>query len=232
MFMRPILPPANDSVEGAYRFASTAGGTRDPHHGVEFENATGTPVHAAADGEVLFSGQDDEAVYSPWRRFYGNVIIIAHAGETFTLYAHLSVVGVQAGERVAAGQKIGEVGATGGAIGSHLHFEVRRGDVEDYASSLNPELWLVPRVDEGVLAISVADAQGEFRRADITVQSGSVSFFIKTYEAEFLSMDENAVLGELRPGLYRITFYSGGNFYERWVEVQSGKLTQVEFVVK
>lgn len=232
ILQHPILPPANDSVEETYRFASTAAGTRDPHHGVEFENAMGTPVYAAADGQVIFAGPDDEAIYSPWKKFYGNVIVIRHADDLFTLYAHLSVIDMLAGQEVQVGQKIGEVGKTGGAIGSHLHFEVRRGDVEDYFSALNPELWLAPKTDEGVLAISVVDAQGEFQRADLTIQSEGRSYFIKTYEAKFLSMDENAALGGLQAGRYRITFYFGGQFYERWVDVQSGKLTQVVIVVK
>jgi hypothetical protein len=232
IFQRPIHAPANDSVEGTYRFASTAAGTREPHHGVEFNNATGTPVYAAADGEVVFAAPDKEAIYSPWTNFYGNVIVIRHADDLFTLYAHLSVIGVQAGQQVKAGEKIGEVGWTGGAIGSHLHFEVRRGDVENYDSSLNPELWLAPKADEGALAISIVDKQGNFQWADLTIQTDGSSYFIRTYEAKFLSMAENAALGELKPGRYRITFYFGGSFYERWVEVQSGKLTQVVIVVK
>jgi hypothetical protein len=233
LFQRPIHAPANDSVERTYPFASTGEGTREPHHGVEFINGTGTPVSAAADGRILFAGPDDEeAIYSPWMDFYGNVIVIGHADDLFTLYAHLSLIEVKSGEEVKAGEKIGEVGKTGGAIGSHLHFEVRRGDVEDYFSTLNPELWLVPRMGEGVLSIAVMNAEGKFRHADITIQSDGKSYFINTYEEEFLSMEENAVLGELTPGRYRITFYSGGEFYERWVEVQSGKLTQVIFIVK
>ena len=232
VFQRPIHPPGDDSVERTYPYASTAEGTREPHHGVEFINGTGTPVYAAADGEVVFAGPDEEAVYSPWRNFYGNVIVIRYADNLFTLYAHLSVIGVRAGQEVKVGQKIGEVGKTGGAIGSHLHFEARRGDVENYFSSLNPELWLVPKADEGVLAISVVNAQGKYRRADITIQFDGGTYFIKTYEEQFLFMDENAALGGLKPGRYRIALLYGGRIYERWVEVQSGNLTQVVIVVK
>jgi hypothetical protein len=233
VFQRPIHSPADDSVERTYPYASTAAGRRDPHHGVEFINGTGTPVYAAADGEVIFAGPDDEAVYSPWQKFYGNVIVIRHADDLFTLYAHLSVIDVQDGQEVAVGQKIGEVGKTGGAIGSHLHFEVRRGDVENYFSSLNPELWLIPKTEEGVLAISVMNAQGAYQRADISIQSdGGSTYFIKTYEDKFLFMDENAVLGGLKTGRYRITFYFGGLFYERWVDVQAGKLTRNIIIVK
>jgi hypothetical protein len=231
LLQRPILPPDNDSAEETYRFASTAAGTREAHHGVEFINATGIPVYAAGDGEVIFAGPDEEAVYSPWKDFYGNVIVIHHTDEMFTLYAHLSVIDVEAGQVVNVGQKIGEVGWTGGAVGSHLHFEVRRGDVEDYYSSLNPELWLMPKADEGALAISIVGAQGEFQRAEITIQSEGGTYFIKTYEEAFLATDENAALG-LKVGRYRIALLFGGKIYERWVEVQSGRLTQVVFVVK
>jgi hypothetical protein len=232
VFQRPILPPANDSVEETYRFASTGNGAREPHHGVEFINGTGIPVYAAADGEVIFAGPDEEAVYSPWTNFYGNVVVIRHADGLFTLYAHLSVLDVRLGQVVVVGQKIGQVGKTGGAIGSHLHFEVRRGNAEDYFSALNPELWLVPKTDEGVLAISVVDAQGKYQRADITIQSDSRTYFIKTYEAGFLSMEENAALGGLMPGYYRIALLFDGRFYERRVDVQSDKLTQVVIIVK
>ena len=230
---RPILPPDNDSVEGTYRFASTAGGTREAHHGVEFTNATGVPVHAAADGQVVFAGSDkDEAIYSPWKNFYGNVIVIEHAEGMFTLYAHLSKIEVEAGQEVESGQKIGEVGWTGGAIGSHLHFETRRGDAADYFSALNPELWLAPREGEGALAISILNLRGEFQPAELTIQTDGKAYYIKTYAEKFSTMDENAALGELKLGKYRITFYFGGLFYERWVEVQANMLTYVFFVIQ
>jgi hypothetical protein len=230
VFQRPILPPANDSVEETYRFASTASGTREAHHGVEFENASGTPVHAVADGEVIFAGPDTEAVYSPWKNFYGNIIVLRHADDLFTLYAHLSRIEVEAGQTVTVGQVIGEVGKSGTAQGSHLHFEVRRG--KDYFSTLNPELWLAPRTEEGVLAISVTDAQGKFQWAKITVQSDAQTYFIETYDAEMRPLGENAALGGLKPGRYRIALVYGGQVYERWVEVELGRLTQVAFVVK
>ena len=232
VFQRPIHPPGDDSVERTYPYASTAEGTREPHHGVEFINGTGTPVYAAGDGEVIFAGPDVEAVYSPWRNFYGNVVVIRHAEGLFTLYAHLSVIDVRVGQAVKVGEKIGEVGKTGGAIGSHLHFEVRRGDVEDYFSAINPELWLAPKADEGVLAISVVDTQGKYRRTKLTIQFTDRRYYIETYDAEFSPTEENAALGELPAGRYRIALSYGGQVYERWVEVQSGKLTQVVIVVK
>src|SRR5688572_14772835 len=147
ILQRPVQPPANDLVDPTYRYGSTADGTREPHHGVEFPNASGTPVFAAAEGTILFAGPDQEAIYSPWANFYGNLVVIEHENELFTLYAHLSKIDVEANQKVFAAQKIGEVGRTGGAIGSHLHFEVRQGNGEDYFAAQNPELWLIPPKD-------------------------------------------------------------------------------------
>lgn len=245
IFQRPIHPPANDKVDPGYLYASTANGTREPHHGVEFPNASGTPVYAAARGTVLFAGPDTEAVYAPWPNFYGNLVVIQHEDDLFTLYAHLSKIEVTAGETVGTETKIGEVGKTGVAIGSHLHFEVRRGDVQDYFATQNPELWLVPARDAagtafGTLSIAVVDAERNLvKYAEYTIRSTPQqpkeemrSYYGTTYSADMLNGDENLVLGELPAGRYRIAIERNGKVYERWVEVESGKLTQTVIVVK
>ncbi|HET8670029.1 MAG TPA: M23 family metallopeptidase, partial [Candidatus Saccharimonadales bacterium] len=103
ILQRPVHPPANDVVDATYPYGSTANGTRDPHHGVEFVNPTGTAVHAAADGSVIFAGPDQESIYSPWEKYYGNVVVIFHEDEVFTLYAHLSRIDVKRGQQVLAG---------------------------------------------------------------------------------------------------------------------------------
>lgn len=168
IFQNPIFPSGNTFVDTAYRYGSTQSGMREPHHGVEFLNKFGTPVHAAGDGVVQFAGPDKEAVYSPWRDFYGNVVVIRHADEMYTLYAHLSKVDVQVGDEVKAGDVIGEVGQSGVATGSHLHFEVRRGgDGTDYFSTQNPELWLIPNKNKsgsllGAITFSVLDEKSNF----------------------------------------------------------------------
>ena len=234
----PIQPPANDTVERTYPYASTAGGTRDPHHGVEFVNEFGTPVYAAGEGVVIFAVPDDVAIYSPWKIYYGNLVVIEHENNLFTLYAHLSQIEVEAGDTVTAGEKIGEVGRSGVAIGSHLHFEVRRGDVEDYFSTVNPELWLMPHQSFGALSLSILDANSNFQRAKVTMQHYSTSsevleiYYLDTYHPSLASGEENAALGDLPAGRYRLTLIHNGQVYERWVEVQSGKLTQVVIVVK
>jgi hypothetical protein len=245
LFQRPIHSPANDLVDETYLYGSTENGTREPHHGIEFPNPSGTPIYAAANGTVIFAGPDTEAIYSPWLNFYGNLVVIQHKDNLFTLYAHLSKIDVKAGGVVGAGTKIGEVGRTGVAIGSHLHFEVRRGDVQDYFAAQNPELWLVPAKDAngesfGTLTISVVDEDGKLvKYAEYTIRPSSEqspkkkkSYYGITYSADMLNGEENAVLGELPAGRYRIAIERNGKVYERWVEVESGKLTQVVFVVK
>lgn len=110
-------------VDGA-RLSSVFGQRRHPvygnvrmHTGVDFAAAKGTPVHATAPGRIAFTG---------WRSGYGRVVEIAHGSETKTRYAHLSAIpeGVAQGQRVKAGDIIGNVGATGTATGPNLHYEV------------------------------------------------------------------------------------------------------------
>jgi hypothetical protein len=234
IFQRPIHPPGNDAVDITYRYGTTAKKKRDPHHGVEFLNRFGTPVHAAAGGEVAFAGMDEQAIYSPWRIFYGNLVVIRHADEVYTLYAHLSAIDVQAGQRVESGEKVGEVGQTGAATGSHLHFEVRRGgDGTDYFSTQNPELWLVPQNGLGVISITVETGWDTKFEREVVVTGGTNGrvHYISTYAKGFERNSEDAAVGGVTPGPYRIVFYEGGVLYEHWVEVQAGKLTEVVFTL-
>lgn len=245
IFQNPINLPGNTFVDRTYPYGSTQNETREPHHGVEFLNKFGTPVHVAGDGEVVFTGPDEEAVYSPWPNFYGNVVVIRHADEMYTLYAHLSEINVRAGDEVKAGDLIGEVGQSGVATGSHLHFEVRKGgDGTDYFSTQNPELWLIPNKDEdgnllGAISFLIQDQNSQFQSAEFTARyffdkegPKIKSHYIVTYPKDMMLSDENAALGDLPPGYYYVALKYNGQLYERWVEVKSGRLTQVVFVVK
>ncbi|HSG41737.1 MAG TPA: M23 family metallopeptidase [Anaerolineales bacterium] len=244
IFQNPIRPPGNTFVDTTYRYGSTQNEMREPHHGVEFSNKFGTPVHAAGDGVVLFAGPDNDSVYSPWKGFYGNVIVIGHVNEMYTLYAHLSKVNVQMGDIVFVGDQIGEVGDSGVATGSHLHFEVRYGgDGVNYFSTKNPELWVEPNQGEngeafGVISFSVEDQDGRFQFVDFTARYHQdkngpkiKSHYVVTYAKDMMNGEENAALGDLPPGYYRVALKHNGHLYEKWVEVESGKLTQVVFVV-
>jgi hypothetical protein len=248
-FSRPIALPGTDTVEISYRFGSTANGTRDPHHGVEFLNAYGTPVLAAGDGDVVVAGDDRKVFYGPYSYFYGNLVVLEHhlPGynlSVFTLYGHLSKVLVQVGQHVGRGQQVGLVGMSGVATGPHLHFEVRYGE-NTYASSRNPELWLQPHQDEegvpnGALAGRILDAQGDpLAVKDIVVerqagQARSLFYraFVGTYEEKRLLSQppwgEDFGLGDLPPGQYKISFVQYG-FQQYQVQVLPGQLTLVTF---
>ncbi len=90
------------------------------HEGVDLVAPKGSKVVAADDGKVVYS---DNTI-----RGYGNMIIIKHAGNLSTVYAHNSKNLVHTGEIVKRGQKIAEVGMTGRATAPHVHFEVRVGE--------------------------------------------------------------------------------------------------------
>lgn len=89
------------------------------YNGIDFGARVGAPVRASAGGKVLVSRT------SGWNGGYGNYIVVEHPNGTQTLYAHLSANIVYAGQQVAQGQVIGNVGNTGRSTGPHLHFEVR-----------------------------------------------------------------------------------------------------------
>ncbi|OFZ90103.1 MAG: peptidase M23 [Betaproteobacteria bacterium RIFCSPLOWO2_12_FULL_62_58] len=117
------LVPTMAPVEGGW-YSSNYGWRIDPftgqrafHEGIDFIAEQGTPVKAAAGGVV---------VYSDFHPQYGNMIEIDHGNELITRYAHNSTRLVKVGEVVLRGVKIGEVGKTGRATGTHLHFEVRQ----------------------------------------------------------------------------------------------------------
>ena len=90
-----------------------------PHNGVDFAAATGTPVYAAADGEITWA-----AAKGP----NGNLVSIRHADGYTSHYAHLHRIqrGIRNGVRVEQRQLIGTVGTTGRSTGPHLHFGLKR----------------------------------------------------------------------------------------------------------
>ena len=92
-------------------------GIRRLHAGMDLAAPTGTPVVAAGAGTVVTSGNLGG---------YGNTVVIDHGNGLSTLYAHMSVLHLEVGDTVAAGQLVGAVGTTGTSTGPHLHFEVRR----------------------------------------------------------------------------------------------------------
>ena len=86
------------------------------HHGIDLAAPKGTAIHAIASGKVEFAGRYPDGA---------EVVRIRHEDGSVSLYAHLSTdLDVKVGDRVSAGQVIGQVGMTGHTTGPHLHFEI------------------------------------------------------------------------------------------------------------
>jgi len=103
-----------------------------PHYGVDYAAAPGTPVYAAGDGRVHFAGR---------KRGLGNCIELRHPNGFRTVYGHLQRIarGISTGAAVEQKQLIGYVGSTGNATGPHLHYEVWQG-----RSAVNPRTLKLP----------------------------------------------------------------------------------------
>lgn len=94
------------------------------HKAIDIAALSGSPVYAAEDGTVSYVQIWDGSYDTTGMMSYGHMVEVRHADGNTTLYAHLSEINVQQGEKVVRGQRIGRVGSTGNATGPHLHFEV------------------------------------------------------------------------------------------------------------
>lgn len=107
-------------------------GISDYHEGLDLAAYKGTPIYAAASGEVIYAGYNNS---------YGNHIKIRHPDGLITLYAHCSELLVETGDTVSQADEIGLVGSTGNSTGYHCHFEVYKDgvriDPEDYIYSMD-----------------------------------------------------------------------------------------------
>ncbi len=102
------------------------------HDGIDIGAPEGTPVRASAAGKVLYVGRQGG---------YGKLVIVKHADRMITVYAHNSANKVAEGQSVTQGQVIAQVGQTGRATGTHLHFEIRQ------ATKPRNPLFFLPRPD-------------------------------------------------------------------------------------
>ncbi len=119
------FPTRSELTSGyGYRRNPFHGKSMEFHSGIDFRGAKGDLVRSTARGEVVYAG---------WNGGYGNCVQVRHKSGFETLYGHLSRVLVKPGDKITAGQVVGEIGATGRSSGNHLHYEVRKN-----GSPINP----------------------------------------------------------------------------------------------
>lgn len=94
-------------------------GDAEMHLGVDIAGIYGTPVHAPADGLVIYAAR---------KTAYGNLVIVDHGNGLTTRHGHLSRFNTRIGQRVRKNDVIGFVGTTGRSTAPHLHYEVRQND--------------------------------------------------------------------------------------------------------
>lgn len=125
---------------GTYTLSATfgKGGTMwsHKHSGQDFACPVGTLVKAAHGGIVVKAGPNGGGDGPA----YGNAIVIKHANNTYSQYAHLSKIQVRIGQKVTKGAQIALSGNTGNSSGPHLHFEIRT--TPNYGSAVNPVAFL------------------------------------------------------------------------------------------
>jgi murein DD-endopeptidase MepM/ murein hydrolase activator NlpD len=125
-FTAAMAWPARGRISGIYGSQRILNDQpRQPHFGLDIAAPTGTPVSAALPGRVSLSGDFF---------FFGQILVLDHGHGVNTLYAHLSQRLVPEGARVAAGDRIALMGATGRVTGPHLHFSL-----SSYQTFLDPQ---------------------------------------------------------------------------------------------
>ena len=129
---------------GRTAFARSGAYSGKGHNGIDFRAALGTPVFASTDGKVRATGDTDTACR---RASYGRWILLDHPNNLSTLYAHLSLTKVRAGDTVNRGELIGYSGKTGYATGPHLHlsvFATQAVEVSQFRSRVCGRMMTVP----------------------------------------------------------------------------------------
>jgi murein DD-endopeptidase MepM/ murein hydrolase activator NlpD len=240
-FPRDPTNAIKDYASRNYSYGITGDSGLQTHHGIDIQNQFGTGILAVASGWVVYAGDDSKVKFGPQNDFYGNLVVIEHdrlapdGRPLYTLYGHMSRVDVATGQRVEQGDKIGQVGSTGVALGSHLHLEVRIGDMYDYGSTYNPDLWILPWPGYGTLAGRVTDTNGNrLYNVPIVLQApGSAARQTFSYADDGVNPDpyyqEQYTYGDLPAGTYEVIVRLRGVLrYKGEVTIEGGKTSWLD----
>lgn len=142
--------------------------TRVPeiHSGLDLAARVGTPVHASADGTVLFAGQLSRDRSPAWWRL-GNLVFVRHGDRFMTIYGHCDTVRVRSGQAVRKGDVLATVGNTGWSVSPHLHYEIRRRTEEHGYVPVEPRIYILDQRwpnEERYLAQVRAQMRAQARR--------------------------------------------------------------------
>ena len=213
------------------------------HTGLDIPAVEGTPVMASGEGKVVFAGYG--LLYGAGNKKdpYGIAIKIKHTGSyegqtIYTVYTHLAKTLVNVGDAVEAGQVIGTVGLTGNTSGPHLHYEVRI-LTDKGQKNQNPELWLTPPLEHGVLAGRITNRLGYplngWKFILTSLESGR-DWVVSTYDPDILTYhehdpyyQENYVLSDLPAGSYQVSMWYNYKHYTSIIEINPGTVNYVNF---
>lgn len=116
----------------------------ESHPGADLAAPAGTPVHATADGVVVFAGQVPLGRSAVWWR-YGNLVIVENGDGFVTLFGHDDQIEVRAGQQVKRGDRLATVGKTGWTTSPSLYYEVRRRDADGIYRPVDPLVYILDR---------------------------------------------------------------------------------------
>ncbi len=248
-FRRPIDLTDNAQIDQTYRYGSTMGGNLQEHQGVEFNNPDGTPVYAIGDGTVVYAGRAEQGALTVAIR-HDSIVTVGDKRRTlFSVYYHNSSLDVKRGQRVTAGQRIARVGNTGRATNDHLHLEVHVAPADSVVAvvdslqrfpryTTNPELWITPMPNTGIVAGRVLDSSGRpapqariygITKADPRETPYSYAETYGEHGHPHPLYNENFAVSDVPPGTYVLgTEVSGTKLYRK-ITVEPGKVTWVVF---
>ena len=145
-----LRTPSTNPLKGTnFYLTSPFGNRRSPftkaidfHAGIDLAAPIGKPIHAPADGVVVFAGRYPHRQSVAWWR-YGNLVVLRHGEEFITLFGHCEEVEVRRGQRVRQGELLATVGGTGWSTSPHLHYEVRRRDEDGTFRPVDPRIYIL-----------------------------------------------------------------------------------------